>query len=118
MDGVRECFTLENGALAIPAGRYRIILIPSARAAAGALWAPHTDHVLPLLMDVPGRDGIRVHAANRATELTGCIAPGVTRGGSTVSGSRIALDGLMAKIQAARDGGESAWITVEDAFVE
>lgn len=32
-----------------------------------------------LLLDVPGRDGIRIHSANYARELNGCIALGMSK---------------------------------------
>ena len=114
IDGAFECVTLERESLAIPAGHYRLAMTVSGRATAGGLWSPRADHVLPLVCDVPGRDGIRIHAANRADQLQGCIATGSTRDGMEISGSRTALIRVMAKIQVALDAGGGVSIDVEE----
>jgi len=48
---------------------------------------------------VPGRDGIKFHAANWARELQGCIAPGtgrgILRGRPAVLRSRLALQRML-----------------------
>ena len=95
IDGMNECFTLEDvvrdtlhedgspkihGQTAIPAGRYRVILTPSPAVQRGAMWSPRADTALPLLCDVPGFDGIRIHAGNSAKDTAGCILVGKIRG--------------------------------------
>ena len=110
-DGQRVCVTLENRERAIPNGRYTITLTESARVRAGSLWSPREDHKLPLIQDVPGRDGIRIHAANHHTQLEGCIAVGYVRDGDGIASSRAALENVLA------NWAEPAWITVEDATV-
>lgn len=57
----------EKGLLAIPAGRYQVVLTPS----------PRFKKIMPRLVNVPAREGILIHPANLAEELDGCIAPGV-----------------------------------------
>ena len=51
------------------------------------------------VIDVPGRTKILIHAANRAEELQGCIAPGtsygILKGQPAVLGSRDALKKYM-----------------------
>ena len=113
-DGTHLAVTLENLAHAIPAGRYPLVLTESARCKAGGLWSPREDHVLPLLCDVTDRTGIRVHAANQPSQLEGCIAPGTARDGETITGSRVALIALMARLQAAIDRGEDVVLDVID----
>lgn len=49
----------------IPLGEYEI----------GVEVHPHFKGEVLRLADVPGRDGILVHAANQVSELRGCIAP-------------------------------------------
>ena len=110
-DGAHVCVTLENADHAIKAGRYPIAMTESARAKAGSLWSPREDHVLPLVCDVVGREGIRLHAANHPAQLEGCIAPGITRDGDAITNSRVALIALMAKIQAAP---APVWLDVVD----
>ncbi|PYN93299.1 MAG: hypothetical protein DMD91_30365 [Candidatus Rokuibacteriota bacterium] len=124
IDGARECFTLEDvvrpagvkipGETAIPPGRYQVILTLSERAKLGTLWSPRADHMLPLLLNVPGFDGIRIHAGNRASDTEGCIIVGHERAENLVSGSRVALVALMAKLEVGLAEGP-VHITVVDA---
>lgn len=96
IDGAFFGFTAENAAKAIPAGRYTIQLTPSDRAEEGALWTPDPDYRLPLLLNVPGRSGIRIHALNEATtQSEGCIGVGQTFTGSWLGRSQAALASLM-----------------------
>ena len=117
------CVSLENAALAIPAGCYAVDMTVSGRAQARELWCPaqetHPDDkdqwVLPLLLEVPGREAIRLHAANWANQLAGCIAPGLTRDGEGIARSRAALIQVIAMIEAARADGDEVEIDVRDA---
>lgn len=115
VDGQHCVVTLENADLAIAAGRYQIVMTESGRARAGGLWSPRDDFKLPLLCDVAGHEGIRLHAANVASELAGCIAPGMARDGDAIQQSRPALINVMAKIDAAIALGEEVWIDVVDS---
>jgi len=125
VDGQYECFSLEDqlredpdpttpaneakvpGETAIPAGRYRVVLQKPNR----AIWSPHPDGLLPHLVDVPGFTGIYVHAGNRAEDVRGCIAVGNRSLENSITGSRVALEALMAKLVKAKD---NIWITVGD----
>lgn len=55
------------GNTAIPAGRYEIIITYSDR----------FKKYLPLLKDVPGYQGIRIHSGNSAVDTHGCLLPGI-----------------------------------------
>jgi len=66
---------------AIPYGTYEIIKTMS----------PKFKKVTPLLLDVPGFEGIRIHSANKASQLEGCIAPGLVAAGDAVIDSRKAI---------------------------
>lgn len=75
-DGVLLCNTLElpdrgnaPRVSCIPAGEYKVILN----------YSPAFKRVLPLLLDVPGRSGIRIHRGNWPKDSTGCILPGENR---------------------------------------
>jgi hypothetical protein len=85
------CFFLENVAKSFPAGVYPVLLTESGRARTGTLWTPWPDAKLPLIV-VPGREGIRVHAANRQDQLEGCIALGFDWIGGELGRSRHALE--------------------------
>lgn len=77
VDGAFYCYTLERASKKIPAGSYPVQMTASNRAEHGLLWTPdRTGYTLPLLLNVPGRDGIRIHSANEPQQLEGCIAVG------------------------------------------
>ena len=58
-----------KGYRAIPTGRYRILITRSRRF---GRW-------LPLLMNVKGFEGIRIHAGNKPEDTRGCILLGFNR---------------------------------------
>lgn len=83
------------GQTAIPAGLYRVILTPSQR---------FHGKVLPLLEDVPGFSGIRIHPGNTSAETEGCILPGESTDGTRVTGSTLAFGIIMARLHEVIDG--------------
>jgi hypothetical protein len=101
IDGVHQCFTLEDkvreekifGQTAIPAGRYEVTVS----------FSNHFKKKLPLLMNVPNFEGVRIHSGNTAKDTEGCILVGMTKGTNFVSNSRDAFDALFAKILAAAE---------------
>jgi hypothetical protein len=115
LDGWWEAFTLEDvvrpagvkvpGQTAIPSGRYRVIINFSNR----------FQKLLPLLVDVPGFEGIRIHSGNTAADTEGCIIVGKIRGLDDVLDSRVAMTTLQPKIQAALDAGEECWCRVGES---
>lgn len=121
VDGVFEAFTCEDlvrdekipGKTAIPAGTYKVILTTSDRARKGGLWSPRKDCALPLVRDVPGFEGIRIHAGNGAKDTEGCILVGRIRGEipGQIFGSRQALTALVEKIAQSKFSVE---IAIED----
>jgi len=109
IDGVFECYTLEDvvrpagekvyGQTAIPPGRYRIQLTMSNR----------FKTVLPLLENVPNFEGVRIHPGNTAADTDGCILVGQSKTSNSIGGSRAAFDRLFARLQACK---EEIWITL------
>jgi hypothetical protein len=101
------CVTLEDGPArlgaegkgSIPAGRYEVRLTESPRVRAGGLWSPWPDHMLPLLVGVPGFEGIRIHAGNTAKDTEGCILVGATRTVDAITDSRRTLIKLRDELQ-------------------
>jgi len=105
--------TLERQSKLISVGLYKVVMTKSQRSLDGKLWTPDPDHRLPLLESVPGRSGIRIHAANRAHQLEGCIAVGT---GKVVYGSEWTLSdsrrGLTQFINLITQASET-WLRVE-----
>jgi Family of unknown function (DUF5675) len=117
INGVFFCYTLERPAddpehPRIKAGTYRVRLTVSGRAQRGTLWTPDADKRLPEVLNVPGRTGIRIHAANEVHELEGCVAVAFDRIGNTLLHSRLALEALMGKIT------DPCYLTIEDPSAE
>lgn len=118
VDGEWQCWTLEDtvreiqgrpvsswkipGETAIPAGGYRVELTMSAR----------FKRLLPLLVDVPGYSGVRIHAGNTSADTEGCILVGEERFNKSLARSQLALAPLLSKIAEARRNGEPVWLTI------
>jgi len=94
-----ECFTLEDRVramkvretTAIPPGRYEVVVT----------WSNRFKRPLPLLMNVPNYDGVRIHTGNTDENTEGCLLVGKTKRPDFVGGSKLAFDALFPKIQAA-----------------
>lgn len=110
VDGHWQSFVLEDairdekiaGQTAIPAGRYRVDITPSQR----------FQRLMPILLDVPGFSGIRIHSGNVIADTEGCLLVGRTRGVARVGESRLAFEALFALLKAALADG--IWITIEN----
>ena len=115
VDGAYLCDTLEDrvrdlvterkvkGNTAIPVGRYRVILN----------WSPRFGKPLPLLLDVPHFEGIRIHAGNTAKDTEGCILVGRNTQPGTLTDSKATMAELMQVLTSANNRKEEMWITVE-----
>lgn len=111
IDGAFQCWTLEDVVrpakiaheTAIPAGAYKVIITESNR----------FKRRLPLLVDVPGFEGIRIHPGNSAADTEGCILVGTAPATDWVGGSRAAFDSLFLLLQHANP--DTMTITITDA---
>lgn len=92
------------GQTAIPQGSYRVIVTHS----------PHFNRELPLLVDVPEFDGVRIHPGNFAADTNGCLLPGLDRLEKGVGRSVAAFDALYPKIVRALSAGDDVFITIGD----
>ena len=77
------------GKSAIPEGSYRVVVTKSQR----------FGKYLPLLVGVPGFEGVRIHAGNTSRDTEGCILVGQNLQVGKVLWSRIALEKLMELIK-------------------
>ena len=88
-----------HGKTAIPQGCYQVVITPSQRFKCD----------LPLLVDVPGFAGVRIHSGNVAENTEGCILVGVQRAADRVGQSRDAMAIVFEKLKSDRG---PIWITV------
>lgn len=101
-DEIRPSGTKLASRTAIPAGRYKVIINHSLR----------FRQDLPLLLEVPGFTGIRIHPGNTTADTDGCILLGMSRTGLTVNQSRKACTLVQDEITRGLAKGESVWITI------
>ena len=87
------------GKTAIPTGRYSVVLSYSNK----------FKKTLPLLKDVLGFGGIRIHSGNKAEDSLGCIIVGENKIKGGVINSRATMERLMAKLR----GQKEIYITIE-----
>ncbi|MFD2163672.1 DUF5675 family protein [Paradesertivirga mongoliensis] len=122
VNDIRQCFTLEDkdrglakaqplrtilaakvyAKTAIPAGKYEVIVNFSNR----------FKKQLPLLLQVPGFEGVRIHPGNTAADTEGCILLGSSQGKNWIGESRLAFEAFMQKLKTASEG-EKIYITIE-----
>src|SRR5688572_8199111 len=95
VDGAFECWVCEDpvreidgqpveawkvkGKTAVPRGTYAVVVTMS----------PRFGRLMPLLVDVPGFEGVRIHAGNDADDTEGCLLPGRRRFAKAVGDSRV-----------------------------
>lgn len=111
IDGKFFCYTCEDeirkvkvaGETAIPEGTYKVIINISNR----------FKRELPLLLDVPGFAGIRIHPGNTDDDTEGCILVGKTKRANLVTESRATFNRLFALMKAAIDKSEAITIEVK-----
>lgn len=69
-------FTMENLAKIIPAGEYNVVFTRSSKFSMKKPYSQLMDGKVPILQDVKGRSGIRIHCGNFWNDVQGCIAIG------------------------------------------
>jgi hypothetical protein len=112
IDGVYECDVLEDtdrglddkmpleeiikkkkyGTTAIPTGTYEVQIT----------YSPKYKKLMPLIMNVKGYSGIRIHAGNSAKDTLGCLLVGKNKEVGKVLESRKTYNALFAKLSNAK----------------
>jgi len=114
------CFTLEDvvreitahpvsqwkvaGKTAIPAGSYKVIITQSVR----------FKRELPLLVNVPGFTGVRIHPGNTSEDTEGCILVGTQVMGESIVESRKAFQDLFERLKDAFGSWQNVHITIKN----
>jgi len=121
INGAAFCFTLEDkdrslkqsdtlsqiqrskvyGKTAIPSGRYEVAMTFSNR----------FKQYMPLLLNVPGFEGVRIHPGNKAADTEGCILLGETKAENFIGSSKAAYSKFLAKLKAV-EKTEKVFITI------
>lgn len=122
IDGVFECFILEDkdrgltdtmplaeivakkiyGLTAIPYGRYEVDWTLSNR----------FKIFMPILKNVKGYEGIRIHKGNTQIDSLGCLICGTRKKNNMVTESTLATNKLYNKIESAKKQGKKIFITI------
>lgn len=129
IDGKFECYVLEDtdrglsdtmsleqinklkkhSITAIPYGVYKVVVTKSERF---SKMKGH-DVYLPLLLNVKGYEGIRIHSGNKPEDTEGCLLPAMKKGTDNVTQSTDAFIKLNDKINAAIKAGQIVTITIK-----
>jgi hypothetical protein len=122
IDGKFECYILEDkdrglidtmsiaeivgtkiyGKTAIPYGRYEIDWTMSARFKV----------MMPILKNVKGYEGIRIHKGNSEIDSLGCLLCGTKKASNRITESTAATNKLYTKIAEAKKQGIKIYITI------
>jgi hypothetical protein len=97
IDGEFVCFTLEDkvrdtkiqNVTAIPYGKYEVIIN----------FSNHFQKYMPLLLNVPNYEGVRIHSGNKSTDTEGCILVGSSKSLNFIGNSRVTFNSLFARMK-------------------
>ncbi len=118
IDGDFECWILEDTVREIPGKPVAAWKFPAKTAipygtyAVDVTFSNRFQKPLPILLDVPGFSGIRIHPGNYPADTEGCLLPGCDRLAKSLGRSRKAFDALFIKIKDAKTRGEKMSIKI------
>lgn len=92
----------EYGNTAIPTGRYPIAYT----------YSPRFKKHLPLLLNVPAFEGVRIHSGNTHKDTEGCILLGENKAVGKVLNSRKTMDEFLRTLKPAIEACENIWIKI------
>jgi len=98
-----------HGCTAIPYGKYQVIINRSQRFKIN----------LPLLLNVPNWEGVRMHVGNYSTDTEGCLLPGkgYSIQNKMVTNSRVAFGEIYELIENALKRNETVWININKEII-
>lgn len=109
------CYTLEDmtreegikipGRTSIPYGCYEVAIT----------FSPKYNRKMPILLDVPNFEGIRIHSGNDDGDTEGCILVGLSKGKDMIFESQLAYVKVKELIGAKIAYDEKVFITIEKA---
>lgn len=99
-------YGLENGRTLIPEGLYEVDLT----------YSPKFNRELPILLNVPERDGIRIHPGNYAKDSAGCILLGLESCGHYIQSSAFVVAELITYLRNLKSSGERMFIFVTNDY--
>lgn len=108
----KTCIGKVQGNTAIPAGRYRVV----------DTYSPKFKRNMLMLLNVPGFQGIRIHAAGTyannykgTTDSTeGCLVLGLTGKETSVEQTKQAIERFNAQVRERLAKGDQVWITIKN----
>ena len=92
----------EYGRTAIPTGRYKVAYT----------YSPRFKKHLPLLLNVPAFEGVRIHSGNTHKDTEGCILLGENKAVGKVLNSRKTMDEFLRILKHAIEAYEHIWIKI------
>lgn len=92
-----------KGDTAIPTGKYRVI----------ETFSPKFKKTMPLLVNVPGYEAVRIHPGNSTADTEGCILVGQNKAVGKVLNSRATFDPLHLQIKETIAQGGNVFITIQ-----
>lgn len=107
--GLTDTMSLEEikrikvfGNTCIPYGQYKVTIT----------YSPKFKRNLPLINNVKGFDGIRIHFGNTQYDTSGCVLPGFNKVKGKVIDSKATTERLIKVIQEAIDRNEEVFINI------
>ncbi len=109
IDGEQFCYSLEDMDRKLESGGTKVpreTCIPRGTYQVIVNFSQHFKRELPLLLDVPQFEGVRIHPGNTPADTEGCILVGSSVQGDTLINSRTAFELLLARIRIALNHNE------------
>jgi len=116
VDGIYFAYTCEDEDRYLETGGEKVMhrtAIPRGTYSVGITFSNRFQKPMIQLFNVPGFEGIRVHAGNRSADSSGCILIGQARTIDGVAQCSAKVTELFNRVQACEDAGEPCTLTVE-----